>query len=726
MLKHKLLIFMFFSMSVLSYFVAKYVYHTSSKLELSSFELSKQAVISEIGSVLAISTLPSTLQVVMEVYNVSLPQFIQLSRVFSARDRADIIIYSALVSPGGLSREEFEAESSETHGFDVAIKDIPDDSSDILWPIFYIYPENDTQIGRDMYTSDLMRTGIQSMMNSSGADLSNTMAFMHTDEPVLFVLQPVFKKENSTILRGLVARGIRSSRFLTSGANDSYVLSLVPSSEVTVFFSRKGGDIEFVYSTDVYSFDEKKQNVYPTVTELDKSDNCSTLNLVESVELYICVSDPFQREVPVLFIVIFMCGVGVSALVTLGVRIYMGHRDASKEYRFKTRFIADMSHEIRTPINGMMVSAELLKGETLSPLGVEYVDTIRSCGTTLMSMMNSAVDLSSTDDKGVGIKRAPVELRVLCHDSIRCTYDEYVKHASQTGNDVISLILEMSPMSVSSSVDADSVKIAQVLSSLVSNALKYTDKGYVSVYVDLLKAKRMLGGSFTIKCSVIDTGIGISKDDMKKIFTPFQRLHPGREAGGTGLGLSVSNRIVKQMGGNITCKSKVGAGSTFSFTVPTRGTEYSSSTSKYVHTFERECVDAGVVQDIQEQAKFDVLVVDDILVNRRLMQRMLESLNCRVYTANDGLQALDMCKERRFFLILMDNMMPVMNGVEATKRIRSQIGGFNTDTRIYFLTASVTTASMAECYSAGGSGYLVKPVPKEKIQNILSENDELA
>jgi len=399
--------------------------------------------------------------------------------------------------------------------------------------------------------------------------------------------------------------------------------------------------------------------------------------------------------------------VGVVQDVTERSRVsaeLLAARDAAEAgSRAKSAFLANMSHEVRTPMNGVIGMAELLLREPLGDKGRRYAETIQRSGRALLGVLDDVLDLSKVEAGQLRLEVAPLDLSALVIEM----KDLFGEAARAKG---IRLSLEVAP-DAARWVTGDALRLRQVLLNLVSNAVKFTGQGTIAV-----SARGEAGGA--VRFEVKDTGIGIAHDQQARIFDAFAQAEDGttRRYGGTGLGLSISRHIVGLMGGTIGVHSVPGEGSLFWFSVPL---------AEALAPGAAQLATGGGAPAGKALAGRRVLVVEDEPVNAEVTRAMLLRLGVEVVTADDGAQAVVAHARQAFDCVLMDCQMPVMDGLEATRRIRgAEAAGGAERTPIVALTAHVLPEHRKDCIDAGMDDYLAKPFSATALEQVLARQLE--
>ena len=379
--------------------------------------------------------------------------------------------------------------------------------------------------------------------------------------------------------------------------------------------------------------------------------------------------------------------------------LYLGRLAAEKrQAEVKAQFLANMSHEIRSPLNGVIgMTALLLSSKRLEEEDREYANSIYSCATALLTIVNDILDFSKMEAGKLAITPT-----VFALESVIQEVCEIVRPDADRQH--LSLRVDRH-RDLPPSVSADAGRLRQVLLNLLSNAVKFTAVGSVTVHVLPASAGNR------IRFEVSDTGPGISKQDQAKLFQPFTQLDnsDSRQFGGTGLGLSISKRLVELMGGTIGVVSEPGSGSTFWFEIPVVVGD--PPTAPVTRVF------PGQLLQSRPARQASILVVEDNLVNQKVAVRLLEKLGYRADAASDGEEAVSRVTQGSYSLVLMDCQMPVMDGLAATREIRSRESGRRTP--IVALTAGAQHSDELNCRAAGMDGFIPKPIDIAKLAEVV-------
>jgi signal transduction histidine kinase/CheY-like chemotaxis protein/HPt (histidine-containing phosphotransfer) domain-containing protein len=365
--------------------------------------------------------------------------------------------------------------------------------------------------------------------------------------------------------------------------------------------------------------------------------------------------------------------------------------------RAKSEFLANVSHEIRTPMNGVLGMAQMLAMSELPPRQQRLVSIIRSSAESLLGIINDILDYSKVEAGRLDVEQISFSVR----DTVAETIEALAERAQLKG---LALLCEIDP-AVELKVLGDPSRFRQILTNLVSNAIKFTARGSVSVRVT-----RLPDGLLSVR--VQDTGIGIPAGNEARIFEPFEQADGSmaRKYGGTGLGLAIAKRLVCLMGGSISVQSVPGEGATFTFTVRFPAVNHTTTAPSLSSPQPTRTSLHGV----------SVLLAEDNLINQEVAVSLLEFLGCRVTTADNGETALQALSAGRFQAVLMDCQMPGMDGFEATREIRLRESASGSPrVPIIALTANAMRGDRERCLAVGMDDFVSKPFRVEDLRRTL-------
>ena len=380
----------------------------------------------------------------------------------------------------------------------------------------------------------------------------------------------------------------------------------------------------------------------------------------------------------------------LADLVASAIARELAREAAERANRAKSEFLANMSHEIRTPLNGIVGTAEVLARADLPPRSLELVELIRASGETLAGLLSDILDQARIEAGQLHIETAPFHLG----DLVRSVEGLWRLRADETG---VKLIAAIAPEADRAFL-GDALRIRQILTNFVSNAVKFTSQGSVVI-------ETSAGSDGMLRLAVRDTGVGFSAEQRARIFARFEQADGSitRRFGGTGLGLAICEQLTELMGGVIDCASVVGEGSTFWVELPLETAELAAAAPKAEPA-------AAMGRPLR------ALIADDHPTNRKVVELMLEHVGADYLSVEDGAAALEAAKVERFDVILMDMQMPVMDGLRATQAIRDlELADGRPRTPILMLTANALREHVAASEQAGADGHVAKPITAARL-----------
>jgi signal transduction histidine kinase len=379
----------------------------------------------------------------------------------------------------------------------------------------------------------------------------------------------------------------------------------------------------------------------------------------------------------------------------INAKLLTANQRAEENDKLKSAFLANMSHEVRTPMNGILGFSQLLLNTDLHEgERSEYVGIIQNCGNQLLAIINDLIDISKIESNQITLSPSEININEILNE-------QFLLFKPKADSLRLQLSFSMELSNAQSQIIADGTRLRQILSNLLGNAFKFTQKGFVNFGYSL-KGE-------IIEFYVEDSGIGVPPNMLQQIFDRFRQVETDitRIAGGTGLGLAISKALVNKMGGEISVKSELYAGSTFYFTIPYSKSDYKKQEEARLQT-----------NPATSNRKLRILIAEDNEVNYYYIKELLLEVNATLTWVVNGKEAVDLIREHSAFdIVLMDIKMPIMDGYEATREIKK----IRKDLPVIAQTAYAMRSDMDMAKEAGCDDYISKPINREAFFNIISK-----
>ena len=473
------------------------------------------------------------------------------------------------------------------------------------------------------------------------------------------------------------------------------------SNTASVYF-RENHEGYFMFLSDVYGYDTYLVGIVP--------DDVMSKGLSSLVRLIIWV----------FALLMLLMVIGIAYLINAEERakesdeLRMAKLVAENASRQKSTFLANMSHEIRTPINAIMGMNEMVLRECENDNIRIYSENIQSASRLLLSLVNDVLDFSKIESGKMEIVCDNYYLDVMIHDVVNL-----IRGKAEQKN--LEFYVEVQK-EIPNQLFGDELRNRQIIGNLLNNAVKYTQEGSVSLKITYDTSEPEDGEQNRIELliQVSDTGIGIRQEDMGKLFGNFERLdlEKNRNIEGTGLGLAITKKLAEAMGGSVEVTSEYGRGSTFSVRLPQKVVD-STPIGEFEMGAVAETDTQGVYMEKFHAPEARILVVDDNNMNLMVVKGLLKKTKVQIVTCNNGRECLERMQKEHFHIILLDHMMPGMDGMEVIKRTRTLENNMCTSTPIIALTANALKGMKEMYLEAGFTDYLSKPVDGEKLEQMV-------
>jgi signal transduction histidine kinase len=610
-----------------------------------------------------------------------------------------------------------------------------------MYPMFYSFPLSLTYIGYDMYIpaadpiDDAIRTGrphstdkiILSLFGgeSNFVDSSGNLIYLNQDPVSFLIFHPVYNNDGDST--GVIGIAIEPRTLM-----DKLVLPFVGIiSDVNLHVFRRTNFVfpEYELFYDFQDFEEVNPFTEVTIESSQDGRNTYIYNLLnEELDLDIILVMT-SSTIPSSVYILILC-IGILTTVLLSFAYLRQERISNTNIslsKAKSKFLSEMSHELRTPLNGILGMGDLLEVDVISKDGKECIEDLKICGNMLMAIISDLLDFSKIEAGKIQMKTNTVNIRDFSIGIMRIMkfYRSYVEKKNILNLNI--LVHESVPEYMTSDFD----KIGKIMMNFIGNSIKFTDSGSITVELSSEKSvsdppeflcKHADETLFYLKLTVVDTGSGMSAENISNLFRPFSQVQLGRSSkGGTGLGLVICKEFTMAMGGNVTCSSELGKGTSFTSIIGAKTKNSNSfSGTKIKQMFKIEPVERQYKvlsrsSNLISDKGLNILIVDDVMINLRVMGKMLDAMSIRFDAVMSGEEALEMCKKEKYDIIFMDYYMGGMNGLEAAASIKKTI---NSDTPLYILTSN----EYDEDIKFSKLNYIQKPISKNNFIDVISKD----
>ncbi|MBR6014112.1 MAG: response regulator [Selenomonadaceae bacterium] len=382
---------------------------------------------------------------------------------------------------------------------------------------------------------------------------------------------------------------------------------------------------------------------------------------------------------------------------------------AVKANQTKSDFLSNMSHEIRTPINAILGMDEMILRESKDNNILEYAENLRHAGNNLLGIVNDILDFSKIEAGKMEIIKVEYSVCSLLNDLVNM-----IKPRANKKN--LQLIVNADE-NLPSILFGDEIRIKQVITNILTNAVKYTEKGSVTLSVNFSKCDEE---NIFLKISIADTGIGIKKEDIPKLFSAFERIEEkrNRTIEGTGLGMNITQQLLRMMDSKLEVSSVYGEGSRFSFDVAQKVVN-SEPLGNFVDAFKKSISQHEEYHEKLFAPDAKILVVDDTAMNLTVIKSLLKQTKIKIDTAENGYICLKLAAEKKYDIIFLDHRMPGIDGIETLKKMKTLVGNKNLKTPVISLTANAISGAREKYIEAGFSDYLTKPINSVALENLI-------
>ena len=384
-------------------------------------------------------------------------------------------------------------------------------------------------------------------------------------------------------------------------------------------------------------------------------------------------------------------------------------KEAKAANEAKSNFLSNMSHEIRTPINAVLGMDEMILRECEDHQLLEYAQNIKVAGNTLLSLVNDILDFSKIEAGKMDIVNVDYDFSSVINDLVNM-----IKPRAGAKN--LKLIADIDK-NIPSVLNGDEIRLKQVITNILTNAVKYTEKGSVTLKI---RSEKTAEDEAELAVSVKDTGIGIREEDIEKMFAAFQRVDEvrNRNVEGTGLGLDITRRLLELMGSSLEVESKYGSGSDFHFVIRQKVIKW-EPIGDYMESYKKSLENRENYHERFTSPESNILVVDDTPMNLEVFEGLLKKTLVNIDKASSGMECLEKSRLKKYDIIFLDHRMPEMDGIETLQKLKEEKDNPNHDTITISLTANAVSGARKQYIAAGFNDYLTKPIMSDKLESMM-------
>ena len=382
---------------------------------------------------------------------------------------------------------------------------------------------------------------------------------------------------------------------------------------------------------------------------------------------------------------------------------------ADQSNRMKSDFLANMSHELRTPLNAILGMDEMILRGSRENDTVECAENIRIAGNNLLGLVNDILDFSKIEAGKMEIINVDYQLSSVLNDLVNMIHPRVDKKGLQ--------LIANADENLPTMLFGDEIRIKQVVTNILTNAVKYTEKGSVTLTVDF---KKIADDKISLRFEIKDTGIGIKPEDIPKLFSAFERIEEkrNRTIEGTGLGMNITQKLLQLMNSKLNVSSVYGEGSTFSFEVEQRVLDW-TPLGNFEEAFRNSLTQRKIYHEKFIAPTAEILVVDDTVMNLTVVKGLLKQTQIQITTAESGFECLDLVRQRKFDIIFLDHRMPTMDGLETLQKMRELDDNLNDETPVIALTANAISGAREQYLAASFRDYLSKPIDPTALETMI-------